>query len=77
MESLKCLPGPDGRCAICSDEGEIGRVVELLSDVVALVELPAGPAEVATDLVPGVRIDDVLVVHLGFAIARLDQAGVG
>jgi hydrogenase assembly chaperone HypC/HupF len=65
-----CTPGPDGRCSICADEGLPGRVLELRPDQMALVELPGGAQEVATDLVENVQVGEWLLVHLGFAIAR-------
>ena len=67
-----CTPGPDGRCAICADEATPGRVLELRPGNIALVEMPGGPQEVAIDLVEEVRVGDRLLVHLGFAISRLE-----
>ena len=67
-----CIPGPDGRCALCADEGLPGQVLELRPDNLALVQLEAGPQEVAVDLVEDVQVGQWLLVHLGFAIARLD-----
>jgi len=67
-----CAPGPDGRCSICSDEGIPGRILELHPDNMALVEMPDGPQAVAVDLVDDAKVGEWLLVHLGFAIARLD-----
>jgi len=69
-----CTPGPDGRCALCADEGLPGQVLALRADGLALVQLEAGPQEVAMDLVEDAQVGDWVLVHLGFAIARLDDA---
>jgi len=69
-----CTPGPDGRCALCADEGLPGQVIELRPDNLALVKLEAGQQEVALDLLDGVRSGDWVLVHLGVAIARLQGA---
>jgi hydrogenase maturation factor len=37
-----------------------------------MVALPSGPVEVAIDLVPEAGVGDHLIVHLGFAIARIE-----
>lgn len=68
-----CTPGPDGRCSVCADEGVPGRVLEIRPGNVALVELPGGQQEVAVDLIEEVKVGDQLLVHLGFAIARLED----
>lgn len=67
-----CEPRPDGSCSICGDEGLVGEVLGIRADGVARVRLPDGAErEVATDLLDGVRRGERLVVHLGFAIARV------
>ena len=61
-----------GECHLCGDEAVVGRVVDVDSrDCTATVEFPDGPATVALDLVDAAVGDDVLV-HLGFAIERVD-----
>lgn len=63
-----------GRCSLCADEGRVGEVVEVLAGGLARVELPGGIEEVALDLLDGVAPGDRLVVHLGFALARVAEA---
>jgi hydrogenase assembly chaperone HypC/HupF len=67
-----CTPGPDGRCALCADEGLPGQVLELRPDNLGWVQLAAGPQEVALDLLEQVQVGDWVLVHLGVAIARLE-----
>jgi D-sedoheptulose 7-phosphate isomerase len=70
-----CAPDPDGHCALCGDDAEPGVVVD--ADHVArtaTVRLAAGARTVATDLVERVAAGDTLLVHQGFAIARLEPA---
>ncbi len=63
-----------GECHLCGDEAVVGRVLALDAAArTASVALPDGVATVALDLVDAVVGDDVLV-HLGFAIERLEPA---
>ena len=68
-----CTPDADGHCSLCADEGLPGRVLELHPEAMALVEMPAGPQLVALDLIEDAQVGDWLLIHLGFAIARLDK----
>ena len=71
--TIVCDPGPDGYCAICSDEGKPGRVLELLPDNLALVQTDSGQEEVALDLFDNIQIGDHLLIHVGVAIAQLED----
>jgi hydrogenase maturation factor len=78
------LPGSctlaDGACGTCTDAGVPVRVLLVQQErggdgVVARCEDRTGAqAEVAVDFIPGVRPGDVLLVHAGVAIARLEEA---
>lgn len=74
---LTCEPGPDGSCSICGDEALPGRVVQLLDDDnMVIVKINGQLVEVAIDLVDEVQLGDVLLIHMGFAIAILEpEAG--
>lgn len=79
--SGSCEPddhGP-GRCVVCTDEGRVGRVVEIVDGRSARVRFDDGDEVVALDLVEGAEIGTDLVVHGGFAIGWLagaqDDAG--
>ena len=63
-----CLP--DGGCSICADQGLVGEVLEVRQDA-AQVRIGQQVENVAIDLLQGVRVGDRVVVHLGFAIARV------
>ncbi len=56
-------------CTTCSDEGVPMRVVDVRPDGTALCE---GGVEVMTDLVGAVESGDILLVHAGVALQRLD-----
>jgi len=61
-------------CAICRDEGLEGEVIEVGESRMARVLVPGGVQEVAVDLIEGeVRPGDRLLVHLGFALARMRE----
>jgi hydrogenase expression/formation protein HypC len=50
------------------------RVVELLDASAALVDLDGIRKEVSLALVDGVQVGDYVIVHVGYALARLDPA---
>ena len=65
-----CVPELDGSCSICADEGLVGEVVSVHP---GRVRLARGIEEVAFDLLDDVRPGERVVVHLGFAIARVRE----
>lgn len=73
-----CAPGPTGHCSVCGDEAVAVRVVAVdrASDT-ARVEGPVEADTVALDLVEDVTVGDRLMVHMGFAIARVEERDVG
>lgn len=73
-ESAVACDARSGTCHLCGDEAVAGRVLSV--DAVArtaTVAFDGGTATVALDLVDA-SIGDALLVHLGFAIARLEDA---
>lgn len=48
------------------------RVVELLPGLRAIVDLSGVRKEVSIALVDGARLGDYVVVHVGYAIGRID-----
>lgn len=71
--ALECIPNADGSCAICADEGIPGQVLELRPFNMALVQMPTTEQEVALDLLDDVQVGDRLLVHVGVAIAKLEE----
>ena len=49
------------------------RVVAIDDDQMATVELAEVTRKVALDLVPETKVGDYVIVHVGFAIQRLDE----
>ena len=49
------------------------RVVAIDDDQMATVELSGVTRQVALDLVPETQVGDYVIVHVGFAIERLDE----
>ena len=67
-----CTLDDDG-CTTCGDVAVPVRVVERPADDLAVCEDRTGArAEVATAFTPEAAPGDVLLVHMGVAIARLD-----
>jgi len=50
------------------------QVVELLADEMAIVDLAGVRKEVSLKLVDGVRVGDYVIVHVGYALQKLDPA---
>ncbi len=49
------------------------RVVQLLGDDRALTEVGGVRSEISLGLVDGVGVGDYVIVHVGYAISRLDE----
>lgn len=49
------------------------RVTEIGEDQMATVDVAGVTRKVALDLVPDTKVDDYVIVHVGFAIQRLDE----
>jgi hydrogenase maturation factor len=61
-------------CELCGDVAVAGTVLSINADTrTAIVELECGSATVALDLVDAC-VGDTLLVHVGFAITRLEVA---
>ena len=64
----------NGQCHLCGDEAVLGRVLGVdAQSRLATVAFPDGEATVALDLVEA-RVGDDVLVHLGFAIERVEVA---
>ena len=48
------------------------RVVQLLPGYRAVVDLAGVRKEVAIDLVPDAQLEDYVIVHVGYAIGKID-----
>lgn len=69
-----CMADEPSGCSICGDEGLIGEVLEVAqSQGAAQVRIGRDIQEIALDLLEGVRPGDRVVVHLGFAIASVQD----
>jgi hydrogenase expression/formation protein HypC len=49
------------------------RVVELLADDQAVIDLGGVRKEISLALVNDVAVDDYVIVHVGYALNKLDQ----
>jgi hydrogenase expression/formation protein HypC len=48
------------------------RVVELLPDQRAIVDLGGVRKDIAIDLVDDAQVDDYVIIHVGYAIGKID-----
>lgn len=48
------------------------RVVEVRPDQMALIDLGGLRKEVSTALIDSVEVDDYVIIHVGFAIGKID-----
>lgn len=70
-----CTPDAHGHCSVCADEGRPGRVLAVdAAAQTAQVRLDGTEQTVALDLTDGVRAGDVVLVHLGFVIAVVEES---
>ena len=64
----------DEVCITCSDEGRLGEVLApSRDDGLALVRTATGNERVAPMLVDPIEIDELLLIHAGMAIGRVDD----
>ena len=60
-------------CVTCSDEGRMGEVVSPSADGMAAVRTPRGIESVATALIDPVVAGELVLVHAGTAISRIEE----
>lgn len=65
-----CTLDDDG-CTTCGDVAVPVRVLESQGHTARCEDQAGQQAEIATDFVPDARPGDVLLVHMGVAIARI------
>ena len=63
----------DGYCVTCTDEGRVAEVVEAAGPETAVVRSAAGREDVDVSLVDPLSPGDLVLVHAGIAISRLDS----
>jgi hydrogenase maturation factor len=64
-------------CVTCSDEGRVGEVVTASADGLAAVRTARGVESVVTTLVDPVAAGELVLVHAGTAISRVDDEDAG
>jgi len=69
-----CTLDEDG-CAVCGDLGIPVRVIAVDGDVAVCEDRAGRRADIAVTFVPGAGPGDVLLVHMGVAIVRAEEAG--
>ena len=62
----------DDTCITCSDEGRLGEVVTASRDGLATVRTGRGVEKVVTTLIEPITAGDLILVHAGTAISRVD-----
>ncbi len=60
-------------CVTCSDEGRLGEVVRASADGMAAVRTARGVESVATALIDPVVAGELVLVHAGTAISRIEE----
>jgi HupF/HypC family protein len=60
-------------CVTCSDEGRLGEVVSPSADGMAAVRTARGVENVATALIDPVATGELVLVHAGTAISRIEE----
>ena len=49
------------------------KVIEIFDDGLANVEVEGVIKDISLDLLDGIKVGDYVIVHVGYALARLDQ----
>lgn len=70
-----CTLDQDG-CGTCGDLAVPVRVLEVFGSTARVEDRRGNRGEVAVDFVPGVRPGDILLVHTGVAIGRIEARSV-
>ncbi len=67
----------EGGCTVCGDVGVPGTVLALdPGTVTATVEIEGEIRAVAVDLLDGLKVGDLILIHAGVAIARVEASKV-
>jgi hydrogenase maturation factor len=75
IEDVSCTLDGEGHCITCSDEALHVRVLFVDNEhELAQVTLDGAEEEIDVSLVENIAPGDVLLVHGGVAIARVDEA---
>ena len=77
---LLTVPAPGSRedvCITCSDEGRLAEVVRVDADGLALVRTADGEEGVDVSLITPVASGDLVLVHAGTALTRVESEGEG
>jgi hypothetical protein len=70
---LGAPPAPGGVCVTCSDEGRMGEVVSPSTEGMAAVRTARGVERVVTALIDPVDAGELVLVHAGTAISRIEE----
>jgi len=60
-------------CVTCSDEGRLGEVVTASAEGMAAVRTARGVEKVVTALIDPVAAGELVLVHAGTAISRIEE----
>jgi hydrogenase maturation factor len=71
LQHVECKIRDDG-CIVCSDTGVPVRIVELRGDDALCEDSSGDRVEIAIELVGPVSTGDIVLVHGGVAIARVE-----
>ena len=72
-EDSSCSDENGAVCVTCSDEGRLGEVVTASAGGMAAVRTARGVEDVATALIDPVTAGELVLVHAGTAITRLEE----
>jgi hypothetical protein len=70
---LGAPPAGGGVCVTCSDEGRLGEVVSPSTEGMAAVRTARGVESVVTALIDPVDAGELVLVHAGTAISRIEE----
>ena len=71
-----CIPDAHGHCATCGDDAQAATVLHVADAGMALVALDGQEIEIDVSLVDDVAEGQVLLVHGGVALERVEAAAL-
>jgi hypothetical protein len=73
LKEQECIDETGDVCVTCSDEGRLGEVVSPSTDGMTTVRTARGIENVVTTLIDPVPPGELVLVHAGTAISRVDE----
>ena len=72
LRGATCIPDVHGHCVTCNDDADQVTVLEVRDESTALVSLNGVTSEIDISLIDDVQAGQILLVHGGVALERVE-----